>query len=73
MKIGHIVMIIDKDPYTGSAAEIIEVLDTLYRVKIRDTSETLLLPAENLKRKKLCVCGLSKSYPFCDGSHAGGN
>lgn len=73
MKIGHIVMIVDKDPYTGSAAEVIEVLDTLYRVQLKDTSETLLLPVENLKRKKLCVCGFSKSYPFCDGSHAGGN
>ena len=73
MKIGSLVMIIDKDPYTGFAAEVIEILGIMYRVKIRNSEETLILPAENLKRKKLCSCGRSQIFPFCDGSHAGAN
>lgn len=59
--------------HEGKAAEIVEVLSEYAVIaKLLNTEETFTLFREHLKRKKLCVCGLSKDYPFCDGSHASG-
>lgn len=71
MQKGHIVKILSGD-HEGRAAEILEVSDNEVTVKLFHGTETAVLKPEEVKRKKLCVCGLSKDYPFCDGSHSSG-
>jgi transcription antitermination factor NusG len=71
MQKGHMIKIISGD-YEGRAAEIIDIDEDKVTVKLFHSTETAVLKPEEVKRKKLCVCGLSKDYPFCDGSHASG-
>lgn len=72
MKIGNLVMIINHPELEGKAAEVASVEGTNVTVKVFKTGESVVLPEENLKRKKVCVCGDSASFPFCDGSHSRG-
>jgi CDGSH-type Zn-finger protein len=59
--------------HEGKAAEIIEVLsEYAVIVKLLNTEETFTISRQDVKRKKMCVCGMSKDYPFCDGSHSSG-
>lgn len=71
MKPGMIVQIINNESYEKMAAEIVSAIDDNYTVKLCDTQEIITLKSSNLKRKKLCVCNISKNKPFCDGSHSG--
>ena len=73
MRIGQYILIIDHDIHDNKAAQLIEIMDTMYRVKLYDTNEEIIIKENNIKRKKSCVCGESKNKPFCDGSHAGAN
>lgn len=71
MQKGNVVKIIAGE-YENRVAEIVEVFETEVTAKLWGTTEIVKLNKEDVKRKKLCVCGLSKQYPFCDGSHSGG-
>jgi CDGSH-type Zn-finger protein len=72
MKIGNLVMIINHPELEGKAAEVAAVDGTNITVKVFKTGESVVLSEENLKRKKVCVCGDSAAFPFCDGSHSRG-
>jgi len=72
MRIGQFVLIINHDEHNNKAAELVEIMDTVYRVKLFETGQELIVKEDNIRRKKSCICGLSKNRPFCDGSHAGG-
>ena len=72
MKIGSLVMIINHPELEGKAAEVVSIDGSSISVKIFKSGETVTLPEENLKRRKVCVCGDSQSFPFCDGSHSKG-
>jgi ribosome maturation factor RimP len=71
IKNGDAVLIITHNEYTNKAAKVINVENNTAVIKLWDGSDQFEIPLDNIKRKKSCVCGMSKSKPFCDGSHAG--
>jgi uncharacterized protein YchJ len=66
MKNGDIVSAIDED----IIGEVIGISDGSVSIKLQNGT-TILKSEENLKRRKRCVCGMSKKFPACDGSHSG--
>lgn len=71
IKNGDAVLIINHDLYQDKAAKVVDIKEDLVSLKLWDGSAELTLKLEDVKRKKSCVCGMTKSMPFCDGSHAG--
>lgn len=71
MNKGNIVKILSGDN-SGKAAEVVEVKETEVTIKLLNSEDTYVVKPDEVKRKRVCVCGLSKDYPFCDGSHASG-
>lgn len=71
MNKGNIVKILSGDN-SGKAAEVVEIKETEVTIKLLNSEDTYVVKPDEIKRKKVCVCGLSKDYPFCDGSHASG-
>jgi CDGSH-type Zn-finger protein len=71
MNKGNLVIILDGEN-KDRAAEILSINEEEATLRLYKDATEVVEKLENLKRKKLCVCGQSKSHPFCDGSHANG-
>jgi hypothetical protein len=71
MKQGNLVVILEGEN-KDKAAEILSINESEATLRLYKDATEVVEKIENLKRKKLCVCGQSKSYPFCDGSHSNG-
>jgi len=66
MKQGDVVVIIE----TQETGEVLNVSNTEVEIKLNNGTN-LIKNEDQLRRKKKCVCGMSKSFPACDGSHSG--
>jgi CDGSH-type Zn-finger protein len=66
MKNGDIVSVKDTD----IVGEVVSIIENKVEIKLQNGTSILKLEDE-VKRKKKCVCGMSKSFPACDGSHSG--
>lgn len=66
MKQGDLVLVNDTD----IVGEVVNVNDSQIEIKLQNGS-TILKNEQDVKRKKKCVCGMSNSFPVCDGSHSG--
>ena len=66
MKQGDIVVVIK----TQETGEVLNVSNTEVEIKLNNGTN-LIKNEDQLRRKKKCVCGMSKSFPACDGSHSG--
>jgi CDGSH-type Zn-finger protein len=71
IKNGDAVLIITHEKYINRAAKVINIENNIAVIKLWDGTDQFEILLDNIKRKKSCVCGMSKSKPFCDGSHAG--
>lgn len=71
MNKGNLVVILDGE-HKDKAAEILSLNEEEAILRLYKGAIEVVEKLDNLKRKKLCVCGQSKSHPFCDGSHANG-
>jgi CDGSH-type Zn-finger protein len=66
MKQGDVVSVIDTD----IVGEVVNVQENQVEIKLQNGS-TILKNDQEVKRRKKCVCGMSKAFPVCDGSHSG--
>lgn len=66
MKQGDVVSVND----TAIVGEVLSVQDNQIEIKLQNGS-TILKSNEEVRRRKKCVCGMSKVFPVCDGSHSG--
>jgi CDGSH-type Zn-finger protein len=66
MKQGDIAIVVDQD----IIGEVVLVENKMVTLKLSD-GQNIIKQEEDLKRKKKCVCGMSKKFPACDGSHSG--
>ena len=69
LNVGEWLQIVNLEGFIGKAAEVIEVKESTYLVRLMNGSE-IDISKENAKRKKMCTCGQTGRGPFCDGSHS---
>ena len=69
MNINDIVMIINLEEHEKKAARIIKVHNDQYTVLLMNDNVEIQVKSDNLKKKKMCSCGLSQNKYFCDASH----
>ena len=69
MNINDIVMIVNLEEHNKKAAKIIKIDNDCYNVLLINDNVEIEVKSDNLKKKKMCSCGLSQNKFFCDASH----
>jgi CDGSH-type Zn-finger protein len=62
-------MITNLEEHNKKAAKILKIENDIYHVLLINDNTEIQVGIDNLKKKKMCSCGLSQNKYFCDASH----
>lgn len=62
-------MVVNLEEHNKKAAKIVKVENDTYHVLLINDNVEIQVSIDNLKKKKMCSCGLSQNKYFCDASH----